>query len=172
MARRNRQQVLAGNGVALTGSNNTIKNNLIQYVDYAANYCSGITLTFQVGGGNEIEYNTIQSDARFGIDYLAGTNEDISFNNLFDAMMVSRDGGEIYLGGLSVTGTKFYNNWFHDTRSLVAGAADNYPLPGIYLDEDASNAEVDQNVFWNNQFYSIFLNGSNDGVTVPNNQSG
>jgi hypothetical protein len=161
----------AGNGVALSGTNNTIRNNLIEYIDYAANYCSGITLTFQVGAGNEIQYNTIQSDARFGIDYLAGTNEDISFNNLFDAMMVSRDGGEVYLGGLSATGTNFHNNWFHDTQSLITGAADNYALPGIYLDEDSNGVEVDQNVFWNNQYYNIFLNGSNDGVTSPNNNN-
>jgi Right handed beta helix region/Immunoglobulin I-set domain len=159
----------AGNGVALSGSNNTIQNNLIQYTDYAADYCSGITLTFQVSTGNEIENNTVQSDARFGIDYLAGTDEDISYNNFFSAMMISRDGGEIYLGGLSAAGTNIHNNWFHDTQALVSGSADNYALPGVYLDEDSSNITVEQNVFWNNEFYNIFVNGSNDGITSPNN---
>jgi hypothetical protein len=162
----------AGNGVALSGSNNTIQNNLIQYVDYAANYCSGITLTFQVGAGNEVQGNTVQSDARFGIDYLAGTNEDISYNNFFAAMMVSRDGGEIYLGGLSATGTNIHNNWFHDTQTMYP-SLDYFTagMSGIYLDEDSSDVDVEQNIFWNNQYYSIFVNGSNDGVTAPSNNS-
>jgi hypothetical protein len=157
----------AGNGVALTGSNNTIKNNLIQYVDYAADYCSAITLTFEVGSSNTIEYNTIHADARFGIDYLAGTNEEIGYNNFFDAMMVSRDGGEIYTG-TSGSGTSIDHNWFHDTESLLTGSADNYPLPGVYLDEDANGYTVEQNVFWNNQYDTILVNFSNTGVTAPN----
>jgi hypothetical protein len=160
----------AGNGVVLAGSNNTIKNNLIHHVDYMANYCSGITFTFIVGS-NEVENNTIYADGRFGIDYLVGSNEDISYNNLFDAMMLSRDGGEIYLGGLSATGTRIHNNWFHDTQSLITGTADNYALPGVYLDEDSNGVEIDQNVFWNNQYYNIFLNGSNVGITSPNNNN-
>ena len=162
----------AGNGIALSGSNNTIQNNLIQNVDYAANYCSGITLTFQVGAGNEIQGNTVQSDARFGIDDLAGTNEDISFNNFFAAMMVSRDGGEIYIGGLSATGTNIHNNWFHDTQTMYP-SLDYFTagMSGIYLDEDSSDVSIEQNIFWNNQYYNIFLNGSNDGITSPNNNS-
>jgi hypothetical protein len=160
----------AGNGVSLTGSNNTIKNNLIHHVDYMADYCSGITFTFQVGNGNQIENNTIYADARFGIDYLAGSNEDISYNNLFAAMMVSRDGGEIYTGTAG-TGTSIDHNWFHDTQSLITGPADNYPLPGIYLDEDANGYEIDQNIFWNNQYDNILVNYSNDGVTAPNDNN-
>ena len=159
----------AGNGVALSGSNNTIRNNLIRFVDYAANCGSGITLTFQAGGGNEIQNNTIGSVARFGLDYLAGTSEDISYNNFFDAMMVSRDGGQIYLGGLSAAGTKIHNNWFHDTETHYPGLAYfSAGMSGVYLDEDSGGLEVDQNIFWNNQFDTIFLNYSSDGGTAPN----
>jgi hypothetical protein len=158
----------AGNGVSVTGTNNVISNNLIHHVDYMADYCSGITLTFQSGDGNQIERNTIYSNARFGIDPLAGGSQDIGYNNLFSAMMTSRDGGEIYVSGPASVGTLIHNNWFHDTQSLIAGPADNYPLPGVYLDEDAGGLEVDQNVLWNNEYNNIFVNGSNDGVTSPN----
>ena len=166
----------AGNGVALIGANNTIKNNLIQNVDYAANYCSGITLVFGAGSGNEIDYNTIHADSRFGIGFYSGTNEDVSYNNLFDAMMVSRDGGEIYAtlpqaSQGSAAGTQIHNNWFHDTQSLIVGAADNYPLPGVYLDEDTNGVNIDQNLFWNNQFGNILVNYSGDGITAPNNNT-
>lgn len=160
----------AGNGVALSGSNNTIQNNLVQYADYAANYCSGITFAFQAGAGNQIRNNTLESDARFGIDYLAGTNEEIGYNNFFGAMMLSRDGGEIYTG-TSGSGTSIDHNWLHDTQSLLTGAADNYPLPGVYLDEDANGYNVEQNVFWNNQYDTILVNFSNTGVTAPNDNN-
>jgi hypothetical protein len=162
----------AGNGVAVLGSSETVTNNLIQFVDYSANNCAGIILPNLVGNGNEIQYNTIHSDGRMGIN-LPGintsANEDISYNNLFGAMMLSRDSGEIYASGVSVTGTSIHNNWLHDTQSLVPGPADNYALPGVYLDEDSSGWVVTQNVLWNNQNYNIFLNGSNDGVTSTNN---
>ncbi len=163
----------AGNGVALTGSNNTVKNNLIQYFHYIANNCSGITFTFQAGSGNEIENNTIQSGGRSNIQYNAGTSEDISYNNLFDAMMLSRDGGEFYASTPtgSAAGTHIHNNWLHDTQSLITGPADNYPLPGVYLDEDTNGVEVDQNVFWNNQYENVLVNFSNDGITSPNDNN-
>ena len=56
-----------------------------------------------------------------------------------------------------------------DTQSLYSGPADNFPLPGVYFDEDASGFEVDQNVLWNNEANNIFLNGSNLGSTDANN---
>lgn len=165
----------AGNGVALLGSNNTIKNNLIQYVDYAANNLAGVSLSFGVGSNNEIDYNTIRADARLGIGYNDGTNEDISFNNLFEAMMISRDGGELYASIPSAStgsaaGTQIHNNWLHDTQSLT-GAAGGASLAGVYLDEDTNGVVIDQNVFWNNQTDAIVLNFSNDGITAPNNNT-
>jgi hypothetical protein len=158
----------AGNGVAIIGANDIVRNNLIHHVDYMANYCSGVDLNFSVGENNRIEENTIYAVGRFAIDPLGGQHEDIGNNNLFDAMMLSRDGGEIYAGGFAATGTRIHNNWIHDTQSLIAGPADNYPLAGIYLDEDTSGIEIDQNLVWNNEYYNILLNYSNDGVTAPN----
>ena len=103
--------------------------------------------------------NTIYADGRSAIQFNAGINEDISYNNFFNAMMLSRDGGEIYasIPGASAAGTHIHNNWFHDTQSLIAGPADNYSLSGVYLDEDTNGVEIDQNVFWNNQYYNIQL---------------
>jgi hypothetical protein len=163
----------AGNGVALVGSNDTVTNNLIRYVDYAANYCSAITFSTNVGANNEVNYNTVFADGRFGIDFMNGFNEDISYNNMYSAMMVSRDGGEIYASIWqfqgSAAGTVIHNNWFHDTQSLLPGAADDYPLPGVYLDSGSNGFQVDQNVFWNDEYSSVLLNFANPGITWPNN---
>lgn len=164
----------AGNGVSLLGNNNTVTNNLIHHVDYAANYCSGINFAGGIGSNDEVNYNTVYASARFNIGLMSSTSEDISYNNLYDAMMVSRDGGEIYasfdsqsLG--SAGGTQIHHNWFHDTQSLIPGPADNYPLSGIYLDEDTNGLNIYQNVFWNDEYSSVLLNFSNDGITAPNN---
>jgi hypothetical protein len=94
-------------------------------------------------------------------------------------MILTRDGGELYVNLFSVTtnnavtGTRFHHNWLHDTETLVPGAADNYPLSGVYLDEDAGGFEVDQNVFWNNQNQNFLIHGSSATPpdTLPNNNN-
>jgi len=159
----------AGNGVALIGNNNTAKNNLIHHVDYMANYSSGVTFS---GAGQEAQYNTIYATARFSMyaSYNMTGAQDISYNNLYNSMMISRDGGEIY-AGTSANGTEIHNNWLHDSQSLVPGAADTYAITGVYIDDDAIGFEVDQNVAWNNEFSNFFINGTNNGVTTPNNNN-
>lgn len=151
-------------------SGNTVKDNLIHDVDTIGSFCSGITLPFSAGNNNEIQYNTIYASGRHAIVYLGGTGHDISYNNLFDAMMLSRDGAEIYasIPGGSAAGSHVHHNWLHDTQSLIAGVGDTYALGGVYLDEDTGGAEIDQNVLWNNQYYSILLGFSGTGVTSPN----
>jgi hypothetical protein len=54
---------------------------------------------------------------------------------------------------------------------LLTGPADNYALPGVYIDEDSSGFLVDQNILWNNGVYDIFVNGSNNGRTNPNDNN-
>ena len=163
----------AGNGVSLSGSNNTVQNNLIHHVDYIGNSCTGVVFTFQAGNGNEIQYNTIYATGRSAIQYNGGNTEDISYNNFFDAMMLSRDGAEIYASTPTgyATGTHIHHNWLHDTQSLITGPADDYPLVGVYLDNDVTGIEVDQNILWNNQYISIYLNFSEMGITLPNNNN-
>jgi hypothetical protein len=170
----------AGNGVTVFGTNTTVQNNLIDHVDYMANYGAGIAVD---GTGNVITHNTIHDTARFAIfphsiftyPAVGPDNLDISYNNLFNAMLVSRDGGEIYVSGAGnppprcVISSTIRYNWVHDTRSLYPGPASNYPLSGIYLDEDACGWQVYQNIAWNNQYNNIFIHGSTSGITTPNN---
>ena len=81
-------------------------------------------------------------------------------------MVLTRDGGELYVNLFSVTtnndvtGTRIHHNWLHDTQVLIPGAAHNFPLSGVYPDEDAGGFEVDQNVFWNNQNQNFLIHGS------------
>lgn len=154
----------AGDGIAVEGNNNTIKNNLIQNVDYIGDYTSGIVVD---GTNNKIEYNTINTTGRQSILMNGVTNEDIGYNNLFAAMVLSRDGAAIYACcSLNASGTRIHHNWIHDTRTVTSGIGDNYPMSGVTWDFDSQGFEVDQNLVWSNQKDNIHIYG---GVAGYNN---
>jgi parallel beta-helix repeat protein len=169
----------AGAGVALEGSNNTIRNNLIENIDYIGDYDSGIDLD---GDGNEIEYNTIHTVGRQGIVVNAVLNQDMSNNNLYDAMKFSRDGAEIYsCCFLVASATRIHHNWIHDTTQVISGAGDDLPMAGIYIDNGSIGFAIDQNVLWNNEDIDVQINGSgapsinNNNIhnnTIPDEASG
>jgi uncharacterized protein (TIGR03437 family) len=160
----------AGNGVVLLGSSNTIQNNLIASTGYAGDYASGIAL---FGAGHRVENNTVHTSGRTSLNiysYPDPDNNDIGYNNLFNAMILGPDGGEIYSGSANQTGTRIHHNWLHDTETPFS-INPGYPRSGVYIDEGSSGFKVDQNVLWNNEFYSIFLHGSTSGITTPVNNS-
>jgi Right handed beta helix region/Immunoglobulin domain len=155
----------AGSGVSLEGNDNTVRNNLIQNIDYIGDYASGIVVD---GNGNTIQNNTINTIGRQAILTNAVINEDISYNNLFNAMMLTRDGGEIYTCCTqSASGTRIHHNWIHDTMSVVNGTADTQTMAGIVFDNGSSGFTADQNVLWNNQRHTIDIFGIQN--TGPNN---
>jgi Right handed beta helix region len=147
----------AGAGIALEGTGNTLRNNLIQYIDYIGDYASGIDLD---GNNNTIQFNTISDVGRQGIDVQAVQNQDVSYSNLFNGMLLSRDGAEIYACcDQAASGTRIHHNWLHDTLPVVAGNGDSYALSGIGIDNGSGGFNVDQNVLWNNKSYNILING-------------
>ena len=157
----------AGDGVALLGSNITVSNNLIHHVDYMGDFSSGIFLS---GNNNIIQMNTIHTIGRDAIFVNSAGHQEINYNNLFNGMMLSRDGAELYVCCYLVANeARMDHNWIHDTQSLISGAADNYPDSGVYIDLNSGGFELAQNVLWNNEFYSIFLNGGD--LTSPNNNN-
>jgi hypothetical protein len=167
----------AGTGVALEGSDNTIINNLIQYVDYVGDYASGIVID---GNDNVIQNNSISTVGRQAILPNAVVNEDISYNNLFSSMMLSRDGAAIYTCCNQIaSGVRIHHNWIHDTTQIIGGLGDSYPLSGVTLDSNSQGFEVDQNVVWSNQRDNIHIYGGVAGYninyihnnTIPDNSS-
>jgi uncharacterized protein (TIGR03437 family) len=160
----------AGNGVAVQGSNNTVKNNLIHHVDYMGTEAAGV---YVAGPGHEIQNNTIYATGRSAIR-ADGTsapgptnNLDVSYNNIFNNMMLSYDAGGFYTYGYAVTSSEIHNNWFHDTHSLVLappGTIHGLSLAGVYLDDFSTGWTVDQNVIWNNIDNVIMNAGAGAGV--------
>ncbi|MBF0457089.1 MAG: hypothetical protein HQK99_04255 [Nitrospirae bacterium] len=172
------------------GRSNIVQNNLIHHIDYMANDAAGVNIS---GTGHSIKNNTIYASGRDSIFikkayWPNGTetysnNNDISYNNLFNAMMLSIDAGAIYTGGAGMpplTGVRIHHNWIHDTQSwiqytqsLYSGPTYNYGYVGIYLDMFAGGLEIDQNIFWNNQFHSIQVlsDGTGGSEPYPNNNN-
>jgi uncharacterized protein (TIGR03437 family) len=158
----------AGNGVSLMGSDNTVQNNLIVNTGYAGGSASGIYL---FGTGHEVENNTVHTSGRTSVTNfpypVTPDNDDIGYNNLFNAMLLTVDGGEVY-AGWTVSAARIHHNWLHDTQTPIP-LAPGAPRAGMYIDEEAAGYQVDQNVLWNNEFYNIQLHGSSMGVSTPFN---
>jgi hypothetical protein len=155
----------AGAGIALEGTGNTVLNNLIQNIDYIGDYASGIDLD---GNNNVLKYNTITNAGRQGIYVQATQDEDISYNNLFNGMLLTRDGAEIYACCLQqASGSRIHHNWLHDTQVTVSGQGDSYALSGVGIDNGSGGFDVEQNVLWGNQKYNILINGVSS--SAPNN---
>jgi hypothetical protein len=162
----------AGTGIALEGSNNTIRNNLIRNIDYIGDYASGIVID---GNNNVIQNNTINDIGRQAILFNAVINEDISYNNLYNSMLLSTDGGAIYICcNQAASGTRIHHNWLHDTTPVVSGVASSNVMAGIYYDNLSSGFTSDQNVLWRNKLYNILNNGSNNihNNTIPDSTHG
>jgi hypothetical protein len=117
--------------------------------------------------------DAFHTSGRFSI-FLAGIfadnvmpdNDEKGNNNLFSAMVLSRDGGAIYAGSF-VSGSTIDHNWLHDTQAIVPGAADTYWVAGVYLDY-STGYSVFQNVLWNDEYGSIFVHGAGSSTPSDN----
>jgi Right handed beta helix region len=112
------------------------------------------------GSGNTIQYNTIHDVGRQAILLNGPLNQDISYNNLYNAMLLSRDGGQIYACcNQTASGTRIHHNWIHDTAPEFEFGASSLAMSGIVIDNNSSGFEIDQNVLWNNSRSNLLING-------------
>ena len=163
----------AGAGVALGGSNNIVKNNLIQQTGYVGIFASGITL---FGTSDTIQNNTVHTSGRESMELNGfenlhyAINDEISYNNFFNAMVLSHDGGEIHSAVCTVNiQNSIDHNWLHDTQLFASPpSATAYTVNGVYIDADSAGFSVYQNVLWNNQLYNVFVDGGCVGIANNN----
>ena len=92
----------------------------------------------------------------------------IEFNKLFDlGQGVTSDMGCVHVASGNNTGNQFVNNICHDvTHDPSPGG---YGGNGIYLDSDAQNLTVKDNIVYRVSDTALFLNTSSSGNTVTNN---
>ncbi|MGC3942940.1 MAG: Ig-like domain-containing protein [Chryseolinea sp.] len=154
--------------VLWVGANNRVENNLFHHISYSGMW--GAPVTFW---GNDnisnivITKNTMYTLGRGGIDngtaFVEGqvkntTNNDISYNDIYDFCRLNQDGGAFYSWGYqNLAGCRFHHNWFHDLVSFRPpdGKLTDGIMAAIYFDMGSGPAvgqtpnTVDHNVFWN-----------------------
>jgi hypothetical protein len=138
--------------VSLIFKNDRIADNLIE--NFGMNYTNGMALLASCVAGLVVENNEIRFGMYTGMqignhygDNLSGMRDNlIRRNNIHHVMRLHDDGGAIYTLALQ-PGTKIIENWMHDFgRSIWA---DDYPVNGVFLDNNSGYIRVQDNVFSN-----------------------
>lgn len=147
----------ATNGVLLRGHNNTVTNSLIHDVDWIGDYSAGVE---PVTSSNKITYNTIYNTGRASVedDYsskMPTTNLEIGYNNFFNAMYLSVDGGTFYATsqyGQVARGTNVHDNWLHVEVSpqgrIPLSNSCKCPWAGLYVDSGIGGLTISNNIVW------------------------
>lgn len=157
-----------GTGPDLSYENkgNIISNNHIHDVGQYNGTASGVSI--KMSGDNEISYNEINNSPRGGIilgskkysrmasaydgvnvtwenhwDFSHPRNNVIKFNDVYNVMLDSGDGGAIYTCGTG-KGNVIDNNRVHDITEQGLGR-----VRAIYLDDDTSYTTVTNNIVYN-----------------------
>ena len=146
----------ASQGIWL-GENCKAENNLITDFNYEGSYACGVGFWDRTAG-QVTTHNTIARMGRSAIDFSVNfkgshLNMDISYNDIYNCLMASSDGGAIY-GAIDndITGTRIHHNWIHDSSAQRTPSAD-YTVgisAGMYLDQASGPCTFDHNVLWNN----------------------
>lgn len=149
----------SGDGVYVSGSNNTVEYNTIHDVDYGGGDQAGI----EVAGSNQlIQTNTIYNAGRDGITATYSTADQILSNTIYDCGLQTTDLGAIYAWGTNGGGTVISGN------AIWGMHAGGYGACGIYLDNGSSNYVVSNNNISTTDT-PIKVNGPNSGIQLSNN---
>jgi hypothetical protein len=141
-----------GNVVTVAGSHNTIYNNHIHDAAYAVFASAGLILIN--GGGNVIKRNTCHNTTAGGIivynkfDYTLYEANLIQLNEIYDFGLAKTDNGGFYCFMTDGNGTEISYNWIHDGFAGFQ-TTDIHMTTGIYLDDYSKNFLVHHNVIWN-----------------------
>ena len=144
-------------GILINGDGNTVINCKIHDVNIGGGYNAAISIEGDCDN-TTISHNELYKSGRFLI-YFINTgnfgdgydNTVIEYNDCYEAMYLTRDGGVIYGYHRDGKGVTIKNNWVHDSMK---------PSCGIYLDNECYNFTVRNNVVWNISETGIVINNS------------
>ncbi len=154
-------------GILIQSHYNTIENCVIHDVNITGGYNSAITINPNVKG-TTIRKNSMYRSGRFLIyfsydSYYNSGYEDtlIEYNDLYDAMYLTQDGGLIYAYGRDGAGVTIRYNWVHST--------DKEGTRGIYIDNNCYNFKVYRNCVWDIKEAGLVLNTQSENNEIYNN---
>ena len=152
-------------GLLINGDGNRVENCDIHDVALGGGYNGCISIE---GGATQttITHNNLYKSGRFLIYFInTGIPGDgyadtvIEYNDCYEAMYLTSDGGAIYGYHRNGKGVVIQNNWVHDSDNSC----------GIYLDNECENFVVRNNVVWNVSQSGIVLNTNSINNTIYRN---
>jgi len=121
-----------------------------------------------IGNNSVIKNNTVLNTGYIPINF-KGTNVTVENNFIDTFCTVKDDGGGIYFGGYSFTGSKVIGNIVLNGMGINQGTPDNdLRAHGIYADDGASNVEIGNNTAAFNGESGIYNHGSYDLLVHDN----
>lgn len=151
----------AGDRYNLIAANNIVQNSYFSNNDRLVySYRPAINL---YGVGQLVVNNIIENNGHSAILF-QGNNHIISNNKISNVLKLTSDAGAIYTGGdFTYRGTTIENNIISDIFPFRKDGA----VVGVYLDDQASGINVENNQFLNVQ-YGILVGGGRKN-TIQNN---
>lgn len=153
-------KAVGGHRSTLEKSKLIISNNVVRdFAQRIRTYQPGISL---FGVGMLVSGNDISMAPHAGI-IVHGNNHVIEKNTIHHVMSEASDGGAIYMGrDWTERGVRILQNYLYDINST-----DGRIVMGVYLDDQASGAEVDGNIFWKVD-RAVFIGGGSDNKILNN----
>lgn len=143
-----------GDGVYVSGQNNTIENCYIHDVCYMGTNFGCVN---EIGVGNAVINCTLGDTGRYHVLHGSAKKTRIIGCEMYHSALLSYDCGSTYEWGTDGEGSEIAYNYIHDNREV-----------GIYLDNNSSNFYVHDNVLKKNSI-GITLNSHNNDCLVENN---
>lgn len=147
-----------GSGILIReGQNHAVENCMVEDVDWMGTYNACIRAS---GTGTKITRNTLRRSGRFIVEGIGIQSGQITYNNMYDGMLIGQDGGGFYTHLTNGAQTEIAFNWVHDIIGIPferSEAKDHNLSIGVYLDGGCSNYYVHHNVIWNVK-YGVMLN--------------
>lgn len=149
-----------GSGVdVLKGLKNRVENCIVEDVNWMGTYNGCLRIS---GNGTEIIGNTLRNSGRFLIYAFDLKKAIISYNDIYNGMLVGQDGGAFYTHAEDGDSSVISYNWIHDIKG-IPWERSKYPnhniSVGVYLDGGCQNFNVHHNVIWNME-YGVLYNAS------------
>ncbi|MFC4600797.1 right-handed parallel beta-helix repeat-containing protein [Cohnella hongkongensis] len=148
----------SGTLVKVNGSHNRVVNNEIHDGDYMGSYASLVVL--ESGEQNLISHNTLRDAGRASIYWKRGS-ANVQYNDIYNGMWLSRDGGMIYTYGADLGNSEIHHNRIHGNHAYSSGF-------NLYLDNFTENAVVHHNVIYGGDT-GIVLNTPGNFKLIYNN---
>lgn len=148
-----------GGGIRLGGSYNRVINNSIHDLNLQhTNKDSGVYIT---GSHQLVSHNSIYNLGREAIGGRFARSV-ISYNDLHDGDLISKDGGIIYLSNNNYQDSEIHHNLVYNNYGAGFQA-------GIYYDNSASGLITYNNVVYNINGRPLVLNAPHSNSIVANN---